>query len=487
MRSCFFLLFLVLAVVSCGPSRTLSRSARKGLLAEMDRAGAHTGITLYEPATGRYWYDHDGDKYFVPASNVKIATCYAALKYLGDSLPGIKYGYSEAGDPNSVILALQPTGDPTLMHRDFPRQPVLDFLLQQSKSYKDRMAVLDTAWKDRPWGRGWAWEDYDAGFMPEKSSLPVYGNVMRVSVNPLSDRQITDTVAPQLNYVRLFKTQDRLFDTLLNERYYLISRENLLAPKPHLRIRRGLSGNTISFEETKNEFSDLSLPFVTNGSSTALWILSDTLKTQLGLLNKVSHEGAADRYRYFGADAKISTLGIPSWSVLHSRPTDSLLRPMMHQSDNFFAEQSLLMVSNRLRGVMNGESAIDTLLQADFRDLPQKPRWVDGSGLSRYNLFTPRDLVTILDKMQREFGMARLKTLFPTGGEGTLGSAFLQDSGSLFAKTGSLSGIVALSGYLYTRKGRLLLFSVLVNNHMTTGTAVRGAVAQFLQQVRQRY
>src|SRR5215216_2947832 len=104
--------------------------------------------------------------------------------------------------------------------------------------------------------------------------------------------------------------------------------------------------------------------------------------------------------------------------TIHSQPTDSLLKPMMHRSDNFFAEQSLLMVSNERLGFMNDARIIDTLLKTDFKDLPQKPRWVDGSGLSRYNLFTSQDFVFILNKMKNEFGMERIKVIFPTGNEG---------------------------------------------------------------------
>ena len=66
--------------------------------------------------------------------------------------------------------------------------------------------------------------------------------------------------------------------------------------------------------------------------------------------------------------------------IIHSQPTDSMLKPLMHRSDNFFAEQTLLMVSNKLLGVMSDEMIIDTLLKTDFKDLPQKPYWVDGSG-----------------------------------------------------------------------------------------------------------
>ena len=61
---------------------------------------------------------------------------------------------------------------------------------------------------------------------------------------------------------------------------------------------------------------------------------------------------------------------------------------------------------------MNDEKIIDTLLKTDFKDLPQRPVWVDGSGLSRYNLFTPKDFVGILKKMKNEFGIERMKIFY---------------------------------------------------------------------------
>jgi D-alanyl-D-alanine carboxypeptidase/D-alanyl-D-alanine-endopeptidase (penicillin-binding protein 4) len=171
---------------------------------------------------------------------------------------------------------------------------------------------------------------------------------------------------------------------------------------------------------------------------------------------------------------------------LHSQPTDSMLRILMHRSDNFFAEQSLLMVSDKLLGVMNDDMIIDTLLKTDFKDLPQKPHWVDGSGLSHYNLFSPQDFVTILNKIKNEFGMDRIKSILATGGTGTIRSYYKADSGFIYAKTGTLSGVVALSGYLYTKKNKLLIFSVLVNNHRTSSTNIRKAVEKFIEEVRNK-
>jgi D-alanyl-D-alanine carboxypeptidase/D-alanyl-D-alanine-endopeptidase (penicillin-binding protein 4) len=160
---------------------------------------------------------------------------------------------------------------------------------------------------------------------------------------------------------------------------------------------------------------------------------------------------------------------------------------MMHRSDNFFAEQTLLMASNEHLGYMNDEKIIDTILNTDLKDVPQRPKWVDGSGLSRYNLFTPKSLVYILNKMQHEFGFNRMKTILPTGGEGTLSSYYKKDAGFIYAKTGTLSNNCAISGYLITNKGKLLIFSILANNYITGATPIRRAAERFLEGIREKY
>jgi D-alanyl-D-alanine carboxypeptidase/D-alanyl-D-alanine-endopeptidase (penicillin-binding protein 4) len=145
------------------------------------------------------------------------------------------------------------------------------------------------------------------------------------------------------------------------------------------------------------------------------------------------------------------------------------------------------MVSNEKLGLINDEKIIDTLLKTDLKELPQAPNWADGSGLSHFNLFTPNDFVWLLNKMKNEFGIDRMKRILPTGGTGTLRNYYKQDSAYIFAKTGSLSNVICLSGYVYTLKNRLLIFSVLVNNHHTTGTTVGMAVVKFIVALRRKY
>ena len=429
---CLMAFACCLLATSCSIQQKISKSAKQ-VINDSSLLTAHVGISIYEPESGKYWYNYQGDKYFVPASNTKIPTCYAVMKYLGENLKGLDYIETD------TALFIRPTADPTFMHRDYKSQPVFAYLSVSNK----KLAFITPKWEAEVYGSGWAWNDYNSDYMAERSEMPIYGNV--IEYNLLQEG----------NKYKL-KGDIKFFRYALNE--YVVPLT------PNIRIRRRRVDNTFDVFSSNGTFTRVQIPFRTFENQR---LLEDTLKK--AWLDNV----------YPPSEAKFTSI--------YSRPTDSLLKPMMHRSDNFFAEQSLLMVSNERLGVMNDEKIIDTLLKTDFKDLPQKPRWVDGSGLSRYNLFTPQDFVTILKKMKDAFGMERIKVIFPTGGEGTISSYYKVDSNFIFAKTGTLSGVVALSGFLYTKKGKLVIFSTLVNNHQASATAVRRAVEKFVQGIREKY
>lgn len=397
---------------------------------------AHLGISIFEPGVGKYWYNYQGDKYFVPASNTKIPTCYAAMKYLGDSLVGFRYMIHDS------TIEILPAGDPSFLHPDFSSTRAIELV----KEYKN-ISLLANNYYAQKFGNGWSWNDYQENYMAERSSFPMYGNLVSFFLKD--------------GWVRTFPPAfQTIIPGLLDHSF-----ENI-------KVFRPIESNEFQIEKGNSKM--VTMPFSTGEPQTnripALQarLLSDTVKipASSGLISKIDF-----------ADFKI----------FRSQPTDSLLKLTMHRSDNFFAEQVLLMVSNERLGYLYDEKIIDTLLKTDFKDLPQKPRWADGSGLSRYNLFTPQDFVSILNKMKNEFGMERIKIILPTGGEGTLNNYYKADSNYFFAKTGTLSGVVALSGYLYTKKNKLLIFSVLVNNHQASATAVRRTVERFLQGIRSKY
>lgn len=433
MKTIRFSIALLCAAVlaSCGMQKQLSKQARITLLDNPDFAPAHVGIALYDPATKQFIYDHDGDKFFVPASNTKLFTCYAAMTHLSDSLAGLLYT-----DNGNGAVTIEGNADASFLMPDFKQHPVLAFLRQQKK-----IVFTDANWKDNGLGMGWAWDDYNSDYMNERSALPMYGNLARFSNS------------------KGFSAMPSQFGKQLDK--------DVIA-KGNFTIRRNYGSNTFTARASNSKFTSAEIPFSTAGSEVLVQLLRDTLPGEVVL----SHEPMP-------ASATVKKI--------YSQPTDSLLKIMMHRSDNFFAEQTLLMISNEKLGMMNDARIIDTLLKTDFAGLPQKPKWVDGSGLSRYNLISPKDFVWVLAQMKDRFDWKRITAILPTGGEGTLSSSYKDYAGRIYAKTGTLSNHVALSGYILTKKGKQLIFSVLVNAHMTSATNIRKAVERFLTGVMDKY
>ena len=427
---CFLVLnfYFLLSLASCSVSKQINKQANGILLKDTAISTGHIGISIYEPASNTYWYNHNASHYFIPASNTKLFTLYAGMKYLGDSLVGMRYQMK--GD--SIVI--EPTGDPTFLLSEFKNQPTLDFLKHQKKIY----LTEDFLYNDFL-GNGWAWNDFKEGYMAQRSSFPIYGNVIKAKwVN-------SDSV----NVYPSFYQKQSIVAEKANTGFDVIKDfEN-----NHFIFTNGTEKNKeIPFRPTILDIQ---------------FLLEDTLKTKLG----------SDWWIH---DKK-------GMLKIYSQPSDSLFKPMMHRSDNFYAEQTLLMASNEHLGYMNDEKIIDTLLKTDLRDIPQKPRWVDGSGLSRYNLFTPQSFVYILNKTKNEFGWERVKHILPTGGAGTLANYYRDATGFIYAKTGTLSNNCALSGFLITKKGKLLIFSVLTNNYITGATPIRRAVEKFLLGIRDKY
>ncbi|GAB2829059.1 D-alanyl-D-alanine carboxypeptidase [Ferruginibacter profundus] len=430
----FAALILYCVLNGCSVSKQIAKQADIILLKDSSVSTGHIGICIYEPATNKYWYNYDATHYFIPASNTKLFTLYAGMKYLGDSLVGLRYQIQKMG--LETITEITPTGDPTFLLSEFTNQPVVDFLKQQKKIVINRLQYL------APLGMGWAWDDYQETFMAPRSTFPMYGDVVRIKWNN------KDSLSIVPKYFHKESEMTDAFDSGFN----LIKKSG----SNHLIFT---SGNDKSKSTTFE--SDL---------FTGIKLLEDTLPN-LDIAYTNGYLVSFDKKD----------------KIIHSQPSDSLFKPMMHRSDNFFAEQTLLMASNEHLGYMNDEAIIDTILKADLKDVPQRPKWVDGSGLSRYNLFTPKSFVYILNKMQHEFGLTRMKSILATGGEGTLANYFKKDAGFIYAKTGTLSNNCALSGYLITNKGKLLIFSILANNYITSATPVRRAAERFLEGIREKY
>ncbi|WP_229253614.1 D-alanyl-D-alanine carboxypeptidase/D-alanyl-D-alanine-endopeptidase [Dyadobacter sp. NIV53] len=389
----------------------------------------HTGISIHNLNDKKAIASYQDNKYFTPASNTKLFSFYAGLCALGDSIPGLEY--LEWGE----LLIIRGTGDPSLLHPDLPHSKVYDFL----KGRKDQIFFTPINFENKRFGPGWGWSDYNDYYQAEVSPMPVYGNFAR----------FTGEGSQKFKVEPSFWGKSLIADTTASG----IEREEFQNMFHHSRlgVPQGLS------QDVPVRMSD----------QLTVRLLSDTLKKEIKLIH------------------------IPinlELQKIYSIPSDSLYARMMQVSDNMLAEQLMLIYASANGLPLNTEKAIEHAIAHHMSDLPDPLLWKDGSGLSRYNLFTPRTIAALLQKIYDKVPQKRLFHIMATGGKtGTLKNLFKDEKPFIFAKTGSLSNIYDLSGFLVTKKGKILIFSFMNNNFTRPTGEIRKEVERILTGIHQKF
>ncbi|MBB4600440.1 D-alanyl-D-alanine carboxypeptidase/D-alanyl-D-alanine-endopeptidase (penicillin-binding protein 4) [Hymenobacter luteus] len=397
----------------------------------------HVGVCLTDATTGQQLFGQHEDRYFTPASTMKLFSLYAGLRMLPDSLPALRYVLR----PDTLLF--WGTGDPTLLHGDVPSRRALAFL--QSRPEKLVYAEVPTG---TAFGPGWSWDDYNYYFQPERGAFPVYGHTVRF-------------------YAKAGQPLPRVYP-----RFFRPLTEAAPAGTPNLaddHVRRAQLENRFTvFPSTKNWVDET--PFRTS-PALLLQLLQDTLRRPV----------VQAPFRLRPQDAVYTLRGLP---------VDSLYRRMIRVSDNFLAEQLLLLCASTLSPDSLSAARVIKAMQANYlRSLPDRAIWVDGSGLSRLNLTTPRTLTALLVRLHQEVEEPRLLSLLATGGgQGTLRRRYRPVAGNpwLWGKTGTLTNNHNLVGYIRTKSGRLLAFSFFNNNIPGDDAPVRNEMERILTQVRER-
>jgi len=424
------MMLLTLLSVACSPvSKTSLNKKFRSLETKLQD---HTGFMLYDLEKRQELYAYQSQQYFTPASNTKLFTFYTSLMVLGDSIPALRY--IEKGDS----LIFRGTGDPSFLYRKtFNSSKVFDFLYASNL----QLFLVDDNFFTTELGPGWSWGDYQYTYSAERSALPMYGNYFSTEYNGQ-----TLKISPTL-----FTYQISLADSTAESE-----------------IIRDIGSNKIIFHPQKKFTKTITrdTPFKTKGTVTAE-LLSDTLKKKVTPLPHATYD---------------------SMKIIYSVPADSLYQVMLQESDNFIAEQLLLVCAGVLSDSLKPEIAIDFMKKNYLQDLPDKPIWVDGSGLSRYNLVTPRSIVKLWEKIYERLPRERLFPLLAIGGKtGTIRNWYKNDPPYIYGKTGTLSNNHSLSGFLITKKGRTFIFSFMSNNHPASTSAVRNEMSAILKSIYEHY
>lgn len=418
------------------------------------------GVALADAATGQPLFGYNEARYFTPASTMKLLSLYAGLTLLPDSLPSLRY--FSRGD----TLFFQGTGDPTFLHGDVPSRRAYAFLATRPEKV---LAYCDIATVSA-YGPGWTWDDFGYYFQPERTAFPVYGNTVRFyAAAPQVVRPRPGAAAVALpQRVRVFPRAFAPLTERAGEGFRLSPDQD-----DEMHVFRAQLDNRFTYLPSTKKWVD-EVPYRTS-RPLLLRLLGDTLRR--AIVGTAWHPRPSQ----------------DSIRTLHGLRADSLYRRMLRVSDNFLAEQLLLLTSTRVgyRDSLSSQRAIRYMLKNDLRNLPDRPDWVDGSGLSRLNLLTPRTLTALLCRLHQQVPEPRLLSLLAAGGgQGTLRKRYFEPGPPrvtwFWGKTGTLTHTCNLAGYVRCKSGRLVAVTFFNNSIPADDQATRNAMQRLLGEVRAR-
>lgn len=428
------------------------------ILADPRLQGSHAGVVVRDPLTDEVLYRRQAHARATPASNAKLFTSVAALETLGPQYRFRTEVTTTAGRSGPVLhgdLHLRGTGDPTMLAADYDRLAARVAATGIRRVQGDLVAD-DTWFDDVPLGTGWMWNDepyyyaapvsaltvspsadYDAGTVIVRVAPAGTGEPVRVRLDPptgaveIDNRATTGTAG---------------------------SEPSLSVRREHGTDRVVVSGTLPAGSEPVQEFSS-----VRNPTAYATDVFVRALASH-GVTVAGTAEGATP----------------PDARVLASRasiPLAELMVPFLKLSNNSHAEILVKAMGREARGRGSWSAGL-AVLDTRMRELgidPDAYRLVDGSGLSTMDVVTPAQVATLLDNARTRPWFETWYDALPVAGAadrmvgGTLRGRMngTPAEGDVHAKTGSMTGVTALSGYVTAADGQPLVFSVMFNDFLS--------------------
>jgi serine-type D-Ala-D-Ala carboxypeptidase/endopeptidase (penicillin-binding protein 4) len=418
------------------------------------RSGAWS-VTFYDLDKKETLFDYNKNKNLLPASNLKIVTTAAAIKVLG---PDYRFttdffidGYIDR-KLNLLMgnLLVKGSGDPTIAKDVLKNIPPNEFLplidslrISRGIDYIEGDIRILTPFKiEEAFGKGWDLDDLTSYYSAKISPLTYNENLTKVTVN----KGKAEIFPPYPFKIKL----DTVPDMTKAKFNRLLGTDSLI-------IRS-------DFKKTVSDFVTVNNPdiFFKNNLKTYL------SRRNVGFRNKSVVLKDTMKYHVF---------------TLYSDSLYKIINKCNTESNNLYAEQLFREVAEVFAkdtsltdSLENLPPTYDNLLKINS-DLYSKLFGIsdfnlcDGSGLSRMNFFSADKLVKVLARMYEDDNFISYLSSFPLpGANGTLSSRMTHDDlkNRLFAKTGSMTGVNCLTGYLFTKNGNRIAFSIM-NNYYNFG------------------
>ncbi len=392
--------------------------------------GSRLGVVVQ--SNDRVLVDINGDQAFIPASVQKLFTTAGALQALGaDFRTRTVLTMTEGGE-----LSLEGGGDPSFSSEgDLPK---LVSQLEQGDRAVQNIRVVSAPWGN-PYGEGWEWADLQEPYAPPIGGVVIDENILAWLLAPSFNE---NTLGRPLNFS--WKHPERA-------RGWVVQNFTRLGERDTLQIR--VQGQTLTLRGTLPTPIDYASP-VPNPATHFITLLRQELtKQQLDQLK-------------------------PGQAVVFSPPLRDLVRITNKDSHNLYAEQILRIVG---RHYSQAGEDYETKGREIITGQVNTPGFylADGSGLSRRNQATPRQIVELLTRMQ--FNQDFRQSLPIGGKDGTLTNR-LQNL-DIQAKTGTLTGIATMAGYLTPPKHPPVVFAIMINHSLLPPHQLRDRIDAMVAQL----
>ncbi len=471
----FWFLIFILINLACAPSRFgIKHSFSKKAVAELTQQiesvlgdsalyQSRTGIKVVSLQTGQVLYARNSQLLFHPASNMKLLTTATALRKLR---PNFRFKTTFFADTSAVTdntisgnLYIKGFGNPSLTTKDLWGivQKIKELGIQQITG---DLICDETYLDDYYRGAGWMWDDASSRYFPPIGALTVNRNCVTVKVKP--GAEVGDTLAvilePPTSYVTIENfgvTADFSDSSLLKafkiERKWRES-QNTITIKGGLKIQSPQKVRVIEIVAPALYFGTL---------------FSELLADEKIVLNGNIIQGTSP-------DTNLVL-------VEHlSEPLSSLITKNNKESDNLYAELILKTLGAEEKGKPGTAEKGISVIKQFFNEMGVDTTafgLADGSGVSRYNVISPDQIIELLKAMYKDFGLRAefVASLAIAGVDGTLRNRMKNTSaqGKLRAKTGTIRGTSALSGYTTTADGEPVAFSIIMEHFVKPTSAIR--------------
>lgn len=449
--------------VRVSPVREL-QSDLDALIDNSDFSNAFIGISVLSLENGESIYKKNDQKNYVPASNLKLLTTAAALEYLGKDFKFYTRLYLDGtiqqnGEFVGNII-IKGTGDPTLSEYFF-KDPleILDNWVQQLeaagiKSIRGNIIGDDYYFDHDYYAPGWSWDDLSYPYASQVNALSIFDNKIDILILP--DDSIgypaKFSIYPENSYIQVI---NNLRTVPLHE---FTSVNVTRDPQSNIIELNGI----VRLDTSKSKEPYKTSVTIDNPTRFFLNLFRESLNRK-----SIRFRGAL--FDIEDWNERISYSEIPVFCEHESPALSEIIAIINKHSHNLATDIILKTLGKEMLGTGSFPKGIEIIRKycVNVGIDPDKISLNDGSGLSRYNLLSPKYLVGLLYSVSRKpYSATYINSLAQPGQPGTLNRRMTKSRAekNVNAKTGSMNNISTLSGYVTTRDKEVFAFSIMISN-----------------------